>query len=176
MAEELQRLRREEARLASCRERFENNSAWTLTVAEAGAVLGCTGKEIAQLVRKPTVWTVWGQKLRKNSARRIPRSELRRYLEEELVRLRDDFVHSVEQIVLPGFNSLRWRMHHGDLSTAAAAKRLEVSPRKVLKLINDGPLHAARSSGGRCEMISPFEVEEFKKAHGELLSAGHRAA
>ena len=60
-------------------------------------------------------------------------------------------------------------MHHGDISTAEAAKQLEVSPRRVLELINDGPLHAARSDGGRCE-ISQFEVEEFQKTHGELLS------
>lgn len=172
MAEELQRLRREEARLESCRQRFENNPAWTLTLAAAGEILGCTEKEIAQLTREQTVW---GSKLRKNSARRIPRSELRRYIEEELVRIRDGFGDSVEQIVLPGFNSLRWRMHHGDFSTAEAAKRLKVSPRKVLELINDGPLHAARSFGGRCE-ISPFEVEEFQKTHGALLSDSSPAA
>ncbi len=167
MARELQHYRREEASLARCLRRFEGTPAWTPTFAETAKVLGCTEQEVRRLVREVTIW---GPTLQRISARRIPRSELRRYLEEQGVRLRDAFVYGIEQTVFPGFNSVRWRMKHHPLSAEQAAKKLEVSHPRVRALINDGPLCAGRSFGGHFE-ITPFEVEEFQKAHGELLSA-----
>src|SRR5260370_5081665 len=93
MAKELQRFRREEERIALRLVNLARSSAYEFTVDEAARVLGCSRAELDGLIRTGSVGAIGGRPKRRpylvgqrgkvSPIRQVPRSELRRVLEEK---------------------------------------------------------------------------------------------
>jgi len=183
MAKELQRFRREEERIALRLANLARSSAYEFTVDEAARVLGCSRAELDGLIRTGSVGAIGGRPKRRpylvgqrgkvSPIRQVPRSELRRVLEEKQSTLCQSLGWRFQRIVCPDYRPIppRWRCY---FSTKEVANKWGISPRRVVNLIKDGPLVGRQQGHGW--RITVQELEEFKKLHGELISRGPRAA
>jgi DNA-binding MarR family transcriptional regulator len=167
---ELHRLGGQQRRLDRSFRALEENPRWNLTSAEASKILNCTEERLANLVRDRTVRATL-------EAGRIPRSEVRRTLEQRKYSLQQRFLNQVERIVFSEPAPLYVWGRRPDLTVAQVAKQLGVRPASVVRWIKKGPLNASRPpeglfsvrSRGRFQ-ITVEELEEFKKMHAQLIS------